>query len=469
MPGRWNVMRILFVTNGFPPSAFAGVELHTYQLCQALMGRQHVGVFCRTADLRRPEFSLQQDEYEGLPVWRVTNNFLDVVSYAGYYLSAEVEAHFARVLEAWRPHLIHFQHCLGLSARLPEIGHAYGIPSILTLHDYWYLCPTVQLRTASGALCPGTHHTPNCFDCVRFADPTLAWLHRTWLYRQARQHLPDAIKRTALAAVRSLQELSMPTANESATPQPLTSTQVQAVAARVEVMRRALSFPHCITAPSAFVKEAYVEFGLAAERIEVIPLGMDLSVWRRTPRRKADGGARLRFAYLGGLLPHKGVEVVIQAFQSIMGEGHELRLHGFESVDARFNRGLEALIQADRRIQKFGPYRHGDVPHLLGKVDVLLVPSLWHETFSFVAREAVLAGVWVLASDVGALREVVLPGVTGQRVPPGDVAAWASAMQATIDSWPPPEPPEELPFPVLTHAQYAARLEVLYESVLTQR
>jgi glycosyltransferase involved in cell wall biosynthesis len=462
-------MRILFVTNGFPPAAFAGVELHTYQLCQALAGRQHVGVFCRTADLRRPEFSLQHDEYEGLPVWRVTNNFLDVVSYAGYYLSPEVEAHFVHVLKEWQPQLIHFQHCLGLSARLPEIGHAHGIPSILTLHDYWYLCPTVQLRTASGALCPGTHHAPNCFECVRFANPALAWLHRTRLYRRARRHLPDLIKRAAAAAVRSLQELSQPTANESATPRPPTSAQVKAIAARVEVMRRALSFPLRITAPSAFVKEVYVEFGLAPERIEVIPLGMDLSLWRRSPRRKTNSSAGLRFAYLGGLLPHKGVEVVIRAFQSIVGDGHELRLHGFDSVDVRFNQHLDALIQADGRIRKFGPYAHADAPRLLREADVLLIPSLWHETFSFVAREAFLAGVWVLASDVGAIREVVLPGRTGQRVPPGDVAAWAAAMQTTIESWPPPEHPAEPPFPVLTHAQYAARLEALYESLLGQR
>lgn len=461
-------MRILFVANGFPPSAFAGVELHTYQLCQALADRHQVAVFCRTADLRRPEFSLQREEYEGLPVWRVNNNFLDVVSYAGYYLSPEVEAHFARVLHEWQPQLIHFQHCLGLSARLPEIGHAHGIPGILTLHDYWYLCPTVQLCTARGALCPGTHHLPNCFECVRFANPALAWLHRTRLYRQARQYLPKAAKQIAAAAVRSLQKPSTSTVNRAATPKPLTSAQAQAIAARVEVMRRALSYPLRITAPSAFVKETYVGFGLAPERIEVIPLGMDLSLWRRSPRRKTDGNSGLRFAYLGGLLPHKGVEVVIRAFRSVVGEGHELRLHGFDSIDADFNRHLDVLIQADRRIRKLGPYAHTEAPNLLRDVDVVLIPSLWHETFSFVAREACLAGVWVLASDVGAIRDVVVPGQTGQRVPPGDVAAWAAAMQMTVESWPPPEPPTEPPFPVLTHAQYAARLEAIYESVLGQ-
>ncbi len=461
-------MRILFVANGFPPSAFAGVELHTYQVCRALADRQRVGVFCRTAGLRQPEFSLQHDEYEGLPVWRVTNNFLDVDRYDGYYLSHEAEVHFAHVLKEWRPQLIHFQHCLGLSARLPEIGQAHGIPSILTLHDYWYICPTVQLRTARGRFCPGTHHGPNCFECVSFANPALTWLHRTWLYQQTRRHLPDSIKQAAAAGWRLLQKQSAPMTSEPTTPRPLTSVQARAIATRVSVMQRALSFPLRLTAPSAFVKEVYVEFGLAAERIEVIPLGMDWSWWRGSPRRAKENRAGLRFAYLGGLLAHKGVEVVIRAFQSIAGDNHELRLHGFDSVDAHFNRSLEVLIQTDRRIRKFGPYAHADVPRLLSEVDVLLIPSLWHETFSFVAREAVLAGVWILASDVGAIREVVVPGQTGQRVPPGDVAAWASAMRATIESWPPPEPPAELPFPMLTHAQYATHLEALYMSVLVR-
>lgn len=463
-------MRLLFVANGFPPSAFAGVELHTQQLCQALSTRHEVAVFCRAAEPHQPEFNLRQDSAPGLPVWRVNNNFLDIVDYAGYYLSAEAEGHFARVLAAWRPDLVHFQHCLGLSARLPEIAHAHGVPSVLTLHDYWYLCPTVQLRTARGVLCPGTHHLPNCFECVRFAHPAVAGLHRTWLYRQARRRVPDSIKQAAASVLGPLLGRTPPTSEQPAAPAPpLAPEQQQAIAARVAVMRRALAQPQRLTAPSTFVKDVYLEFGVAHDCIEVIPLGMDLAQWHRPVGRRASNPAGLRFAYLGGLLPHKGVEVMVRAFQQVKGAAHELHLYGFDGVDPGFNQELDTLIHADPRVRKHGPYPHAATPRLLSEVDVLLVPSLWHETYSFVAREAVLAGVWVLASDVGALREVVLPGQTGQRVPPGDVTAWAEALETTIAAWPPPLPPAQPPFPVPTRSEYAARLESLYQTVLGQR
>jgi glycosyltransferase involved in cell wall biosynthesis len=43
--------------------------------------------------------------------------------------------------------------------------------------------------------------------------------------------------------------------------------------------------------------------------------------------------------------------------------------------------------------------------------DVLLAPSLWPESFGLVAREALSAGLWVLASDRGAIGEDVTPGI----------------------------------------------------------
>jgi glycosyltransferase involved in cell wall biosynthesis len=429
-----------------------------------------IAVFCRTSRWRRPEFELSFAEQEGVSVWRVNHTFLETADYEGYYLQPQIDDRFRHVLNEWQPDLVHFQHCLGLSARLPEIAHARGVPSVLTLHDYWYICPTVQLLTARGGLCPGTHHLPNCFECVGFANPAVARLHRTWLYRQARLRAPESLRQAVVSALRPLLESAPSPAGQSTTaPAPPSAPEQQhAIAVRVATMRRALALPQRLTAPSAFVKDVYVEFGVARDRIEVLPLGMDLAQWPNPVVRRASSPAGLRFAYLGGLLPHKGVEVMVRAFQQVKGAAHELHLHGFDSADARFNQELDTLIQADARIRKHGPYPHADTLHLLRGVDVLLVPSLWHETFSFVAREAVLAGVWVLASDVGALREVVVPGRTGQRLPPGDVTAWAAALQGTIATWPPTESPAEPSFPVWTQADYAARLEALYQSVLIQ-
>ena len=65
----------------------------------------------------------------------------------------------------------------------------------------------------------------------------------------------------------------------------------------------------------------------------------------------------------------------------------------------------------------------------LAQVDAVVVPSLWYETFSLVVHEAFTAGVPVIASRLGALREKVRHGVNGLLISPGDVEAWRETLE----------------------------------------
>jgi glycosyltransferase involved in cell wall biosynthesis len=61
-----------------------------------------------------------------------------------------------------------------------------------------------------------------------------------------------------------------------------------------------------------------------------------------------------------------------------------------------------------------------------------VVPSVWHEPMGQVAVEAMLAGRAVVVSDVGGLRDIVEQGVSGLRVPAGDPAALAAALDELV-------------------------------------
>jgi glycosyltransferase involved in cell wall biosynthesis len=65
---------------------------------------------------------------------------------------------------------------------------------------------------------------------------------------------------------------------------------------------------------------------------------------------------------------------------------------------------------------------------------VLLIPSIWHETFSLVTREAVLAGLPVVASRMGSIPEIIEDEVNGLLLPPGDLDAWARALRRMVSS-----------------------------------
>jgi glycosyltransferase involved in cell wall biosynthesis len=89
---------------------------------------------------------------------------------------------------------------------------------------------------------------------------------------------------------------------------------------------------------------------------------------------------------------------------------------------------------------------NNDINVILEQTRILLVPSLWPETFGYVAPEAMLRGIPVLASDIGGLPEAklgidyVLPvipgefGVNGFVSPPQDITPWTQALDELLSN-----------------------------------
>jgi len=177
-------MKILLVSHKFPPHALAGVEVYTYHLAQELRTRHQVVVFYRHDDRHGPPFAEIDGETDGVPTHRVSCNPDGLrASVAGQFfdtfLNRQIEAAFARFLADFRPDLVHFQHVMALSARLLPIARGAGVPAVLTLHDFWFLCSNSQLIWPDARTCRGKALGLNCVRCAaaaRFPSPLVPWL-----------------------------------------------------------------------------------------------------------------------------------------------------------------------------------------------------------------------------------------------------------------------------------------------------
>jgi glycosyltransferase involved in cell wall biosynthesis len=454
-------MRILQVTNGFPPTATAGVEQYTHQLSRGLRTHHDVRVFCRESDPQRTDYDLLDDQFDGFPVRRVVNDFQHVAQIQDYYLDRRIEAIFEQTLHEWQPDLIHFQHCIGLSASLLEVARRREVPHLLTLHDYWFICSRVQLLHRQGHICPGPIASVDCYDCTMSPDDVIRPLKRTWFFRLLRSRLNDYTKGRILGA------LSRATPSLSAA---RTEQELSPFRERDRYMLSLLESTPLILTPSKFVRDLYVEYGVSESRIQVLPLGLELSLWRVASPKKPNPGNGLRVGYLGSLLRHKGVNILVHAFHQLRTPGATLQIYGFAMPGDPFMSHLRNLGDQDPRVKLMGRYHHKDLPDILSGIDVVVISSLWHETFSIVAREALLSGTPVVAFDIGALPEIIDSGQNGLLVPVGDAEALHDALHnLSID-------PD-----LLAHLQNGARVsaqriknmddhvnevDLLYESVL---
>jgi len=169
--------------------------------------------------------------------------------------------------------------------------------------------------------------------------------------------------------------------------------------------------------------------GLAGELV-VLPLGVDLSRFHPVDRHAPEG--TLRVGFVGRLIPHKGVDVLLRAvalddriLADVFGAGPE--------GDALHE--LARSLGIEDRVTFHGHVEESEVPATYATVDVLAVPSVpmpsWIEQFGRVVVEAQAAGVPVVSSTSGALPDVV--GDTGLLVPPNDPAALAAALGRLLD------------------------------------
>jgi glycosyltransferase involved in cell wall biosynthesis len=178
-----------------------------------------------------------------------------------------------------------------------------------------------------------------------------------------------------------------------------------------------------LIAPSKFVSNWHAAHGIPSDKLQVIPHGLDAPPPQ--PKYGREPEVPIRFAFIGGLSWQKGVHILLEAFKEIESEA-ELWIAGDETVEPDYVSALKQLAPANVRF--LGKLPREAVWDTLNQVDVVVVPSMWYETFSFIVSEAFAAGVPVVASRLGPLAERVRDGVDGLLVPPGDAQAMRRAL-----------------------------------------
>ena len=379
-------MRVLHLVHQYMPEHVGGTELYTRWLTHALSQRGHeITVFYRRAaegigwDDRVEARTRVRAVWNGSPnpTRRFLNTFGDPV----------LARAFERILEEADPDLVHIEHLMGLPVALVHSIHKRGLPYVITLWDFWWVCANAQLLTNyNQRVCDGPRAYLNCARCAL----ARAGFAQLW---------------PALPPLAGL------------------------LGWRNHLLRRVMRSAGALIAPTDFVRRWYAEQNVPTARLVTIPPGLKEPV-QVVPRQERRPNEPVRFAYIGGLSWQKGVHTLVESFGELRGPG-ELWIAGDESFDPAYVARLRAQATPDVRF--LGRLTREKVWDMLAQVDVVVVPTLWYETFSFIISEAFIAGVPVIASRLGPVADRVRDGVDGLLVPPGDVSAWRAALQRLVE------------------------------------
>lgn len=392
-------MRILLVSHKYPPHALGGVEVYTHNLAQALQARHQVAVFFRHDEPQAVPFAFEDREEDGLLVRQVSCKPKGLAAsvageFFGTFLNRSIEDSFSQFVRLFRPDLIHVQHVMALSARLLPLAAQTGLPVVLTLHDYWFLCANSQLIWPDGQICQGKAGGMNCVRCAaaaRFPSPLVRWL------------------RPGLAPLFLIRD---------------------------RIVGEAARQAHWFISPSRFLIDRYVQAGFPADRFSYLENGIRTDRIQSVAWQPRQGP--LRVTFLGSLAWQKGAHVLAEAFAGLPEGAARLRIWGDPALFPDYVQRVQALLPPTGA-ELMGRVPNEWVGQVLADSDVVVVPSLWYENSPVVIQEARAAGVPVVTSGHGALAEKVRDGVDGLHFAPGDAQALQRVLQRLLDE------PELLP------------------------
>ncbi len=160
--------------------------------------------------------------------------------------------------------------------------------------------------------------------------------------------------------------------------------------------------------------------GIGPDRYRLIYHGIDADAYRAAsldrPRSSVDG--KLRVVFVGSVLPEKGVHTAVEAMACLARRADESQITldilgaGHPQYENRLHRMVDENHLATR-VTFHRPIPRTELPAFLAGFDALVLPSTWEEHLALISEEAMAAGLVLVGTLTGGTPEILVDGVNG--------------------------------------------------------
>lgn len=368
-------MRILFVSNLYPPFARGGYEQWCEEVAQMLVARGHtVAVLTARGGSQGGDTSTQESApavyrlLTGQVEGGLMQTALRLARGVGR-IEADNVAHTQRLLAEFAPDAVLVWGMWNIDRAVPQqLERQAGSSVAYYFCDYWPSLPNAYIQ--------------------RLREPAR---------RRSLQLVKSVLGRCFLPGL---------------------------VAADAAPLR--LEHPICV---SHAVRTLLVRGGVAVDGARIVYGGTHVEEFNAP--RPAAPSVPVRLLYMGRLEPLKGVHTVIEAMRLLPG-GLPVVLDILGAGVADYVAELKAVVMQgglEDRVHFLGAVRRSAVPAVLAEHDVLLFSSEWEEPFARSVLEAMAAGLAVIGTTTGGTGEILRHAETGLTYPAGDAVALAAQIE----------------------------------------
>ena len=363
-------MKALMLSDFYPP-IIGGLERHVQLLSEGLTKRGHKVAVCTIGHENLPNFKVES----GVKVFRFRGFFQRIPflfkdperKYHPPTKDWMITKKLEKVIETEKPDIVHAHGWITYSV-LP-LKKKLGIPLVVTLHDYGFVCPKRTLMNGNEICKEPFKH--NCIECGKE------------LY----------------GFIKSFFSFYGVNSNKS----------------KLKLVDKFIAI-------SSFVKEAYSRYlNLGNKEIVIIP-----NFYEEENLKSQEPGMFQEdfILFVGVLSPHKGVDVLIKAYNRINTKT-KLVLIGPKNPDYSYSSSKNIIIIQNAPREA--------VLEAYSKCKFVVIPSIWPEVFGLVALEAMAFKKSVIASNIGGLKDIIENTRTGLLIPPNDHEKLARAIEYLLN------------------------------------
>jgi glycosyltransferase involved in cell wall biosynthesis len=399
-------MKILYATMQYGHGYFQGTERYVTTLVQGMQQRGHACVIYAGDPEQRGQATRLGEVVSQEPVVRFipTRGLLGVEGVPADDWKA--------VLDQEQPDCVHVANAAHIGLGLIFAAVQVGIPVIVTIMDYWWLCPKHLLTHYRGTTCDARVHWTECLRCMGLSDK------RAWVRGTASMPLSGASTLPVLFFGRALQR-------------GLGLAELKRWRHRQAHTLRALNSASAVIFPSSAARN-FIASRLEHTRTHDVPYGIDEHWFAQgaNERVKPQSPESATLGFAGALEPHKGTHLILEAAHQLGWTRTRIRIAG-DGSNPDYQQRLRKLA-AGLNVEFVGRLPSEAMPDFLRSLDLFLLTSSWPENLPIAMLEAQAAGIPVMSSKVAGAAEAI--GDPAMLFEIGDAASLAEQLRQWISS-----------------------------------
>lgn len=407
-------MKVLHYSLGLPPFRTGGLTKYSVDLMlnQVASGNEvsllYPGHFTLDKKLRIDE----NESFKGVKVYEILNP-LAVPLLSGvpnpeeYLKDVDIDV-YKDFFKAAKIKILHIHTLMGLDKELVAAAKELNIKTIFTSHDYFGICPKVNLIDLQGEICTDYGNGKNCITCNRNGYSNfLIVCMQSKLYRNLKnssiiKKLRAYKQKLIIKKNHNLTEAELVIEKKNNNNDPAASGYVKLRQNYINILNN-IDFIHYNSTVSKNAYEKYIN----NVNNKVINITHS-NIKDNRIQKKSNSSEPLKITYIGSIEKYKGLYFLLDVLRNLLRNninGWKLNVYG-KNVNINTD-------EFKGKVKIRGTYVYSELELLFKDTDVLIVPSIWYETFGYIALEAFSYGVPVIITEYVGFKDMLIPEVTG--------------------------------------------------------